>query len=349
MNKSSTYFILFIAILNSFISCKKDEPPIKPSANITSGGSGFVYVLNEGNFMASNGSITRLNLSDGSIVSDFYSIQNNGFQIGDVPQSMAIHNGKFYVVVNNSSKIEILDRYTFQKIGQITGLTSPRYFLPISNNKAYVTDLFSNTISLVDLNSNLVVSTIALNGWSEEMHQVYGKVFVTSKNTNKLYVINAQNDQLQDSITIGFGGSGIVEDKFGKIWVLCSGDQTSQIAKLVRIDPLNLSIDTSFVFSSISNNPFRLSINGNKDELFFLDNAGVFKMNVSGSFSSSPIIPKGNKNFYSIGIDPQNGNIYVSDAIDFNQNGIIYRYNNSGNPIDQFSCGIIPGFIFFDK
>ena len=47
--------------------------------------------------------------------------------------------------------------------------------------------------------------------------------------------------------------------------------------------------------------------------------------------------------FYSLGIDPINSEIYVGDAIDHRQNGIVHRYAPSGKLIDEFKVGISPG------
>jgi len=54
---------------------------------------------------------------------------------------MNIINGKAYLVVNNSSKIEIINPKTFKSIGTITGLRSPRYIIkqaPIKLYKRYL-------------------------------------------------------------------------------------------------------------------------------------------------------------------------------------------------------------------
>ena len=34
---------------------------------------------------------------------------------------------------------------------------------------------------------------------------------------------------------------------------------------------------------------------------------------------------------------------YVADAIDYQQQGIVYRYSSEGELIDEFYVGIIPG------
>ena len=51
--------------------------------------------------------------------------------------------------------------------------------------------------------------------------------------------------------------------------------------------------------------------------------------------------------FYSLGIDPLSSEIYVGDAIDHRQNGMVRRYAPSGKLIDEFRVGISPGNFAF--
>jgi len=51
--------------------------------------------------------------------------------------------------------------------------------------------------------------------------------------------------------------------------------------------------------------------------------------------------------FYSLAIDPLNSEIYLGDAIDHSQNGIVSRYARSGMLIDEFKVGISPGNFAF--
>lgn len=333
-----------------FYACKKDQPPQPSSQQVSPGSPGFVYILNEGNFMASNGSVTRLNLSDGSVVTDYYASQNNNASIGDVPQSMCAHNGNFYVVVNNSNKILVINKYTFQVSAQITGFNSPRFILPVSNSKAYVSDLYAGALAVVDLINFSLSSSISLPGWSEEMALAYGKVFVTNRSSAYVYVLNTINDQMTDSIHVGYGSNSIGEDKNGKLWVLSQGNATLNIpAQLTRINPLTNAVEATFTFSSSPHLPHCLRVNGNKDVLYFLDVDGVYRMPINGSLPSTSFIAQGSRTFYGLGVDPQNETVYVSDAIDYNQQGKIFRYASSGSEMDQFTAGIIPGYFYFDK
>ena len=65
------------------------------------------------------------------------------------------------------------------------------------------------------------------------------------------------------------------------------------------------------------------------------------------SLPSTPFINGNGKLFYSLAVDPNRNEIYVSDAIDYLQRGSIYRYSAAGNLIDQFKAGIIPGGFCF--
>ena len=76
---------------------------------------------------------------------------------------MTEHNDKYYIVVNNSSKIEIVNKTDFVSTGVIEGLAQPRYFLGIDNQKAYVSQWGANgldgSLAIIDLSDNSVTKT----------------------------------------------------------------------------------------------------------------------------------------------------------------------------------------------
>ena len=215
----------------------------------------------------------------------------------------------------------------------------------LSNNKAYVTDLYANKIWKVDLVTNTISGSIALNGWSEQMTEVFGNVYITNYTNGKVYVLDASTDVLTDSITLVKGASYIQQDANGKLWVLCSGDAAlSILPTLNRINPLTNIIEFAL---TLSGSPSRLSINGTADTLYFL-NSGVYQFPIiSTSVSASPFITQGTANFYGLGIDPQTSLIYVSDAIDYIQYGKVLIYKPTGTYVKEFDAGIIPGDFWF--
>jgi len=336
---------MFLLMLNS---CRKDKPEDGSEPLVSVGNSGGVYIANEGNYQFGNAKVSYYSIADTTLIEDLYQ-PANGVSLGDVCQSMCFFNNKAYLVVNNSGKVVVVNPTTFITTVTITGFTSPRYFLPVSNSKAYVTDLYSNSISIVDLSNNTIIGNIACPGWTEELVLAYGKAFVTNQLQNKIYVINTSTDILEDSIAVGYGSNSIIEDKNGKLWVLCGGSQTnSTYASLYRVNPITNSVEQSFQFSNLTETPFRLTINSTNDTLYFL-NKGVFKMSIAAaSIPTTPFISQGTRNFYGIGIEPNTNIVYVADAIDYVQKGKIYRYQSDGTLINSFLAGIIPGEFYFN-
>lgn len=346
MNKLVYISLLLITL---FAACKKDVPPVKQTfgGTITSGSR--VFISNEGNFQFGNASVSLYDANSGNVIEDIYKPNNNNQSIGDVCQSLYLMNNSIYAVINNSSKVVCLDKNTFAKTGTITGLNSPRYFLPVSNNKAYVSDLYANAISIVDLSSNTKTGSIPCNGWTEEMILSYGKAFVTNIRKEYVYVVNTSSDQITDSIQVAYGSSSIVKDKNEKIWVACSGDSSkNSLPRLVCINPITLQVEKNLIFTHYSDSPSQLKINGSGDQLYYL-NSNVYTLSINAtSLPSAPLITKGNKLFYALGIHPTSENVYVSDAIDYVQKGKVMIYNKQGVYQSIFAVGTIPGNIVFE-
>ncbi len=381
-----------------------------------------VFVLNEGNFMYDNASLSYYLIDSMQYLNDVF-YRTNGTPLGDVAQSMVIRDSLGYIVVNNSSKIYVINVNTFEYVGKITGLTSPRYMHFVNDNKAYVSDLSARAIAIVDPQKFEIKGYIDVSNPAAQLNQHSTEQFVQIGNQvytncwsydNTILVIDSETDQVTDSIDVPLQPNSIVADRFGKLWVLCDGGFEGnpaghEIPELIRIDPATLEIETSFTFS-LDDQPAELQINGTGDTLYFLNrhlyrhvvtsgNPPVKIVESSYSKSISVFPPekilestytksiseasKGRKlddgnlitsqsqpglkspgvsstqeileihqapaigGFYGLGIDPYTGDIYLGDAIDQVQRGIVYRYKSDGTVIDTFKTGINPGFFCF--
>ena len=340
------FSLLLLAIF--FSACVKDKPqePIKTYATINSDNS--VLIINEGNYGWNNASISIYDANTNNFVQDYYKQQNNNQSLGDVCQSIKSFNNKYYVIVNNSSKIEVLNKSNFTKSATIFGFTSPRYILPISYSKAYVTEYYANNIKVIDLNTNSITGNIPCNGWGDQMAVIYNKAFITNPKSNYCYIINTTNDLITDSIIVGKGASSIIIDKNSKVWVLSSGNSSSnQNGMLSRINPINLQIETSLTFST-GDSPNNLCDNKTHDTLYFLNKNNIYQFPISASaLPGNALINGGSKLFYGLGVSPKDYKIYVSDAIDYVQRSKIETYDTQGNFKNSFIAGVISnGFVF---
>ncbi|MCL4857418.1 MAG: DUF5074 domain-containing protein, partial [Flavobacteriales bacterium] len=184
-------------------------------------------------------------------------------------------------------------------------------------------------------------------GWTEQLVLLNDTAYVCDMTNNNILIINTITDVLIDSIKVGISPNSLVIDKNKKLWVMCSGGFNEENARLMQINPTNRNVVQTLTFSNINHSPSSLSINSNKDQLYFINNS-VYQMNISSnSLPSIPIITNSGNIFYGLGIDPSNNDIYVADAIDYVQNGMVFRYSVSGSLIHQFTAGIIPGNFWF--
>ncbi len=351
MKKNNVLKFMLLCAIIILTGCTKDNP--RPVINSLYE-DGY-FITNEGNFGSGNGSISFIH--EGGVVENDVFMSNNSFQLGDVVQSMNIINDRAYIVVNNSSKIEVASIDSMKYISTIN-LTSPRNIIQISRDKAYVTDWGINGIQVIDLNSNSVTSTISCGSGSEGIAVSNDYAYICNSGgwglDNTVTVINTLSDQVETTLTVGDKPSSVVVDINGNVWVLSAGfteygpapdyailSQSS--GSLVKI--VNNSIELNLTFP-LGNNPSDLIIDDSGSNLYFSDGSwskSVYSMNISDvQLPTNPLI---SRNFYSLGFNE--GYIYGTDAVDYVQQGWSYRYSTSGYVVDSVQVGIIPGSYCF--
>lgn len=344
----STVVLLILLLSN----CKKDK--IGPQFEVDSPLAGYkILILNEGNFGSSNASITTYNPFTKETANNSF-IEANGTQIGDVIQSSTAHNGDYYICINNSSKIVVVDSISLALKHELTGFNSPRY-IKFYNNKAYVSDLYQGGIYVVDLLSKQISGFINTEGGTGEMvinqnhlYVIDGGDVLNNQGNNKLYKIDLIQDAIIDSLILpSKQPNSLVMDNNDKLWVMLGGGIGDSIPSIARINSTSFEVEQNFKFTSVSESPSSLRINGIGDRLYYV-NEGIFEMAVNAStIPTSPLISKGGKNIYGLNINPTNGELYITDAKSFNEIGTVYRYFPNGNEIDRFNAGIIPQYMQF--
>jgi hypothetical protein len=101
------------------------------------------------------------------------------------------------------------------------------------------------------------------------------------------------------------------------------------------------------IFPTKQESPVCLKIDASGEVLYFLD-GGVRKMSITASeLPAEPLIPESGRYFYRLAICPGNGDIYVTDASDYQQNGYLIRYNSGGELVATMQAEIIPGSMCF--
>jgi hypothetical protein len=336
--------LVLILIASAILSCSKNNEDLTGSF-LTGNG---VFIINEGNFMGGNGSLSFYSYDSLKIYNDIF-MNANGRPLGDVPNSMAISGERIYIVVNNSGKIEVVDKRTMESVKTITGLIAPRNISIVSNTKAYVSSIYSDSLTVLDLSDNTVSGFINIRRSSEAIQVLRNKAFVSNWVGGKeVMVIDTDKDKVIDSIIVAREPESMVIDRDKKLWVLCNGGwKREYFAELIAVNTTTNDVERRIVFPSKDASPSCLQIDGEGSTLYYVQ-GGINKIKTdASSVPSVPYIQESGHYFYKMGINPVNGDIVVTDAIDYQQKGHLLMYNNSGQLVSDELADIIPGMLCF--
>ena len=312
-----------------------------------------LFITNEGNFQYGNASLSFYDPLEKSVENELF-YRANAMKLGDVAQSMTIRDGIGWIVVNNSHVIFAIDIETGKEIGRITNLTSPRYIHFLSNEKAYVTQIWDNRIFIVnpstfEITGYIPVPRMTMEQGSTEQMVQYGKyVFVNCWSyQNRILKIDTETDSVVDELVVGIQPTSLVLDKNNKIWSVTDGGYEGspygyEAPSLYRIDAETFTIEKEFRFN-FGDAPSEVQLNGTKDKIYWI-NDDIWEMDVTADvLPSNPFLDSRGTIYYGLTIDPSSGDVYVADAIDYQQQGMILRYSSEGAELDKFYVGIIPG------
>ncbi|GAB3587889.1 DUF5074 domain-containing protein [Hymenobacter daeguensis] len=356
-----------VLALLALASCSPDnETTTAPSSDNNS-----VYVLNEGPFSNGTGvgTVSLFDKTSKAVTNDLFQ-SVNGRRLGNLTQSMAVRDKRGYIVMNGSNKVEVVSLPDFKSVGVINGLQSPRYILPISTSRAYVTQWGNYStvragIKIVDLITNTVVDSIATGSTPGRLTLAGGKVFVANSGSGTVTVIDPATNRVTNTLTVGASPNSFALDKNARLWVLCGGNvvYTSNYSavdyglttagSLYSIDPANPTTGTTTrTFASNLFAPSDLQANGAGDQLYFravnafTGNGAVVRFGIADAALPSLTTPFITGQFYGLGIDPISGTIYTGTGT-FSADKMA-RYQTDGTKIDETTVGAGPnGFVFY--
>jgi YVTN family beta-propeller protein len=339
-------FILAL-VLVCYTSCKKENEQQPPSSLFTGNG---VFIINEGNFGHGNGSLSFYSYDSVKIYNDLFETANSR-PLGDTPNSMLISGNKIYIVVNNSEKIEVVEKETLKSITTISGLNSPSEIAAVSGTKAYITSMYSDLVAILDMENDAITGYINIRRSSQSIVVHNNKAYIANEfsadwsSGNEIMVVNTATDRVIDSIEVAAEPQSMVVDKNNNIWVLCNGGwMRENNAELIAINSSTDEITKRLVFPSKEASPTCLRIDGAGSTMFYLE-SGVRKLSVTDTELPSGTFIDGY--FYNLGINPVNGDVFVTDAVDFQQKGRLLIFNNEGDSVSDMLAGIIPSKLYF--
>lgn len=344
--KISTKILLFTALLLTVVSCKKEEPvPVTPYED-------FIFIGNQGAWGANNGSLTAYNAETKEVVPNVFEAEN-GYKLGDLVQSMAVVEENLYICVAGSEKIEVVDRNTMTVVEGIQNIENPRYMLPVSLAKAYVSSWESggnSEIAVVNLLNNTKTGSIQ-TGWIESMVLQGTNAWATGHDTNKVFLIDLETDVITNEIDVNFAPQSMIKDTEDHVWVLSWGEKdwmantnNNTAGSIARIDPSDNSIEKQFFFPNEFELPSNLTIDGGLRTLYYVYEGNVYRMDIGASaLPTSPIVDLPQP-LYAVGAR-SNTEVYITESA-FSSNGMVYVYDGN-SLVDSLVAGIGPASFSF--
>ena len=321
----------------------------------SSASPGGLFIVCEGNFQYGNASLSYYNPSDGECEHEVF-YRANGMKLGDVAQSMTMAEGLGWIVVNNSHVVFAIDPVTFRERGRIEGLTSPRYIHFLASDKAYVSQLWDNRITIVDPSTFSITGSITVpdmdttTGSTEQMVQIGDYVYCNCWSYNSRIIrIDTATDRVDSQLNVGLQPQSIAVDRLKRLWVLtdggydpATGNSGVERPQLLRIDPQRMTIETRWELPAETARCLTATPDGSR--LYWIAGDDVWSMETtSTALPVKPFLQGHGTRYYSLTVSAVTGDVYVADAIDYQQPGMIYRYSSGGRLMDSFYAGVTPG------
>lgn len=335
---------LFASVLLTFAACNDDDFDFKNQETSYSG----ILVANEGSFNKPDATVDFLSSDLSTSQSGIYKTANNE-DLGDVLQTIAFKGTNAYLILNNSNKIVIANRFNFQKNATVTSnLSSPRY-IAFTESQYYVTNNnFFDTYKLNIYNSdNTFVKSINFDRYAEKVVEAGGNILVQTDGSlynaatgtmditgHTITIIKPSTNNIDKTVTLP--DSGEIKDLVsyeGSAYALSS---TATDSYIYKINPADGTFTTTTLTGIAGIQKLRID----SGIFYFLDSMNkVYSKTISSANSIiKPLFTAPGYGAYGFNII--DNKIFVSDA-SFTGESTSYIYNAlTGEQIKSFKSGI---------
>ncbi len=350
--------ILTALISTIFLSsCSKEEDatPTPPLGSYDNG----TLILNQGGFGQGNATISYFSNDLSVQQNNIFALVNPTITLGDTAQDIGLYESLAFIILNNSNKIEVVNRYTMVHVATVSvGLNNPRY-IAFANGKGYITNWGDGTsttddyVAVLNLTTYQISSSIPVIEGPERIIEYNNKLYIAQIGGygfgNKISILNPTTNTIETLLNVGDVPNSL-KVKDATLYVICGGKpsyaSTETTGKLSKIN-LSTNAVTSIDFPGLTH-PSNLEIVD--DLLFYTVDSSIFKSTVTATSLPTTAIfstaPQGVNGIYSFAV--RNNKIFVGDAGDYNSNGKVYVYSTTGTLQNNFTVGIIPAGFYFN-
>jgi DNA-binding beta-propeller fold protein YncE len=295
-------------------------------------------------------------------------------ELGDVGNDLQIYGSKLYAVINCSNKVEVMDKHTATRLGQID-IPNCRY-IRFHEGYAYVTS-YAGPVELnpnyeqrgyvakVDTATFQVLDRCLVGFQPDELAVVGNKIYVANSGgymfpnyENTVSVIDIPSFVETKRIEVARNLHRLRADQRGNLWVTSRGDYYTQASRLYYID---LKTETPADSLDIAVSNFHLD----GDSLYLYCTAWSYiSMSNEVTYGIVDVARKEvvTRNFitdgteqqikipYGIMVNPITKEIYVTDAKNYVSPGTLYCFDKEGKQKWNVRTGDIPAhFVLLEE
>lgn len=316
----------------------------------------YAYVGNQGNFSDANGSITLFDALNSVAVDD--AIPN----LNTLVQNIFLRNGTGYIMANTSDRIDVVDLESNTRISQIINVPSPRYMAFASDQKAYVSNLFSEAVTIINIDDNCPEDTIGVGANPEDIAVVAGRAYVANHGFGAgttLSVIDITTDSLIETIDVACDGPRTLEvDYDEELWVFCTGntiynDDFTEIISQTNGQVVVLDGATGAEVDRIELDAQLGAASGGQDafydlttrEAYVVQGNNILVFDTRNNTQLDPIAISGDETIGAVAYDGGTDQLYLGRITGFTTAGFVSIHDRSGTEISRFTAGVAPASI----
>lgn len=370
-------FIFTAAVALCLFACREDIEIFVPEVvrvyipEYTSV-QGF-YLLNEGNMGSNKSTLDYCDYTTGEYHRNIYGDANPSVpkELGDVGNDIKIYGSKLYAVINCSNKVDVMDKFTAEKTGQID-IPNCRY-IRFHEGYAYVTSYagpvelnpdYKQTgyVAKVDTATLEVVDRCLVGFQPDELEIAGNKIYVANSGgymfpnyENTVSVIDIPSFTETGRIEVARNLHRLRADRHGNLWVTSRGDYYTQPSRLYRIDMLTDRLADSLDIA-VSNfhldgdSLYLYSVEWNYIAMKNTVTYGIVDVAKKQIVTRNFITDGTERNIkipYGIMVNPLTKDIYVTDAKNYVSPGTLYCFGSDGRQKWNVRTGDIPAHFVF--
>ncbi len=301
------------------------------------------FVLSEGQFGNSNADITYYNAEEGESTQGYYE-DENGTPIGDVGQSMSLIGDEAFIVANNSHRVHVAEESDLSQVAsiEIQDEASPRYIAGVEDNQALVTNLNSESLALLDLDSFEQTGTLDLGTSSEEIATYGDHALIRTDifENNEVVLYNWQEESIEETLSFdGVPGGLKAGPDAETAWIWVSESDYLSEREIATGDELQ-RIDLPESVSDIT-------YDEESDMIYAVSGSGIMTIDKDGGeVEDADFIEHEGLSFVGFD-DASSAYLLAGEGADFETRDDVMVFDLEGGHLDTFEAGYGPRAFHF--